>query len=95
MKLKTKGITKPLTSVLQLHPKRELGPKKRFMMDKHIPEKPGGTEPLPVSRATLQETATASCQTVCCAPHPGGMGDNSGFWCRIKVTKLFPEAATL
>lgn len=65
MKLKIKGITKPLTSVLQLHPKRQSqGPKKRFMMDKHVPGKPGGTESLPLSRATLQATPTVSCHAV-------------------------------
>lgn len=64
-KLNTKGITKPLISVLQLHPKRQTqGPKKRFIMGKHLPEKLGGTELLPLSRENLEEAVTVSCHAV-------------------------------
>lgn len=39
--LKTAGITKPLTPVLRLHPKRQTQePKKRFMVDKYISKNP-------------------------------------------------------
>lgn len=88
-KLKTKGITRPLTPVLQFHPKRQTqGPKKRFMMDKQVPEKPGGTEPLPLSRASLRETVTFSCYAVHQIPKMEASGAG-------KVTKLFSEAAAL
>ena len=51
--LKTAGITKPLTPVLQLHPKRQTqGPKKRFMVDKHISKNPAEESHCPSAEQT-------------------------------------------
>lgn len=96
---KTGGITKLLTPVLWLHPKRQTqGPKKRFMVDNH-----GGQ--CSTFLKTEQNRATApqqskplrdsDSQLSCCIPHQGGIGEDGSFWHRIEATKLFPGGAAL